>query len=724
MGEKRGIKSTCKSCHGGCGVLVTVEDGVVINIRGNPDSPTWGTMCAKGLSSIQHINNPHRLRYPHKRLGERGEGKWQRIGWDEALDTIARKMKESIDKYGPNSVSATQGTGRGYNRYTARFGRSMGSINRINSGYFCFLPRNIISEMMVTGQGRLFCDYHGWGGEYPKTQITWPKQLEISNADGEMAPWFLESLKHIKNLILVDPRATALTQRATLWLQIRPGTDAALALGMLNVIINEEIYNKEFVTNWCYGFDKLKERVQEYPPSRVAEITWIPEEKIVRAARMYAIDTPGVIQVGECLETGNNTNQTIRAIYSICAVTGNIERPGGMMCWVPPETGPLENFSREIDVSEENKKTITGGDRFRLAAIYGASPDVAIKEMLAGTCIIKVLHVEGGNPLLYLANTKEVLPALLKLDWISVADLFMSPMAEFADVVLPVAHWLEMDDIYDLHPRFMIGAIVKAVEPPGEAWPDNKIFNELGKRIAPEYWFDNVEEMLDYQLRKANIKWKEFKEIGILARMGKDQPYYKYKTDYWRQGGGFGTPTGKVELYSTIMEKLGYDPLPYFKEPNESPYSTPELYKEYNLILSTGGRLPYYFHSQYRQIPWLRAVQPWPIVQLHTEAAKDRGIEDGDWVWIETPRGRITQKARVWDGIHRKVVVAQSSWYYPEKPGPLHGIWTSSTNILTSNDLDGLDPAFGAPTFRNLLCKVYKADRKESEESDLSGYSG
>jgi len=154
-----------------------------------------------------------------------------------------------------------------------------------------------------------------------------------------------------------------------------------------------------------------------------------------------------------------------------------------------------------------------------------------------------------------------------------------------------------------MHPRFIIGAIKKVVEPVGEAWPDNKIYNELGRRLAPKYWFGSVEVMLDYQLRKANINWKEFSQMGFLAKMGKEQPYYKYKTNYWKKGGGFATNTGKVELYSTVMEKLGYDPLPYYQEPNESPYSTPELAQEYPLILSAGGRSPYYFHSQYRQVP-------------------------------------------------------------------------------------------------------------------------
>ncbi len=684
-----------------------MEDSRLIHLEGNPKSPTWGTMCAKGLASIQEVYNPNRIMYPLKRKGERGGGEWERISWEEALENITEKMRESIAQYGASSIAICQGTGRGYNRYTFRFARSIGTPNLGVPADFCYGPRMAVFGMMVGG--RLYCDYHGWGGEYPKTQISWGKQLEITNADGEMAVWFLNSLDRAEHLILIDPRATRLAGRADLWLRVRPGTDAALALGMLNVIINEGLYDRDFVENWTYGFDKLRERVQEYPPARVAETTWIPQDRIIQAARILATAKPGCIQIGESLEASNNSTQTLRAIVCLMAVTGNIERPGSMVNWVPPDTGPMEDFAIEVPAP---KGTPVGADEFRL---LGQPPfpvchmHTLFKQLEEGTSPIRIMHLEGANPLLAYPNTKQVKEGLLSVDFLSVADLYMSPTAEYADVVLPVAHWLETDDILDMHPRFMIGAINKVVDPPGEAWPDNKIFNELGKRVAPQYWFNSIEEMLDYELRKASITWKEFSRMGFLAKMGKDQPYYKYRTDYWRKGGGFPTPTGKVELYSTVMEKLGYDPLPYYREPNESPYSTPELAEEYPLILSAGGRQPYYFHSQYRQVPWLRERQPYPVVQIHPKTAGELGIEEGQWVWIETPRGRIKQVTQLFAGMDPRLVVAQASWWYPEDPGPDHGLWKSNANVLTSND-PPYDPAMGSTTFRALLCRVYKAE--------------
>ena len=380
-----------------------------------------------------------------------------------------------------------------------------------------------------------------------------------------------------------------------------------------------------------------------------------------------------------------------------------------MINWVPPDTGPLEDFALDVP---SPPGTPVGAEEFRLLSL----PPIPVchmhtlfKQLTEGTSPIRVMHLQGTNPLVAYPNSRQVKEGMLSVPFLSVADLYMSPTAEYADVVLPVAHWLETDDIWDMHPRFMIGVINKVVDSPGEAWPDNKIFNELGKRIAPEYWFESVEEMLDHQLRKANMSWAEFSEMGSLARTGKDQPYFKHMTDHWREGGGFPTPTGKVELYSTVMEELGYDPLPYYTEPDESPYSTPELAQEYPLILSTGGRVPYYFHSQYRQVPWLRERLPYPLVQIHPETADALGIKDEEWVWIETPRGRIRQVAQLFAGMDPRLVVAQASWWYPEEPGPDHGLWISNVNVLTSNE-PPYDPAMGSVTFRALLCKVYKVE--------------
>ena len=491
MGERHQVLTTCKSCHGGCGVIVTVEDGVIVHIQGNPDSLTKGTMCSKGLSSIQHIDNPYRIKYPMKRMGPKGSGKWKRITWDEALDTIADKMKEAIADPGPQSIAISQGTGRGYNRYTMRMARTLETGNAITPGYVCHSPRLGLYGL-VTGYGRLYCDYHGWGGEFPKTQIMWAKQLEISSADSEMAYWFLNSLDYCKNLIIIDPRATAYASRASLWIQPRVGTDCALAMGMMNHIIENELWDKEFVENWTYGFDELRERVKDYTPEKVSDICWIPREHVTTAAEMWAVDTPGCIQVGSSLERQANCGHTLRAITCLMGLAGNIEAPGSMITWVLPETGLIEDFIFEYPITDDMKSKIIGGDKYKMGAARTCNPDTMVKAINAGNSPIRVWFSVGGQQIVHMANTNEVVAAIEKVEFMSHTDLFMGPMAEAADIVLPAAHWLELDDVYDMHPRFMIEAHNKVVDPPGEAKADAWIFNEVGRRVYPEKWFPTV----------------------------------------------------------------------------------------------------------------------------------------------------------------------------------------------------------------------------------------
>jgi anaerobic selenocysteine-containing dehydrogenase len=720
MANREVVYSTCKSCHGGCGVKVTKEDGVIVHIEGNPDSLTGGTMCSKGLSSIQHIDNPYRLKYPMKQVGKKGTGQWERISWDEALDTIADKMKAAIADPGPQSIAISQGTGRGYNRYTMRLARSLGTGNAITPGYVCHSPR-LGLYALVTGYGRLYCDYHGWGGEFPKTQIMWAKQLEISSADSEMCYWFMRSLDYCKNLIIIDPRASAYATRANLWIQPRPGTDCALALGMMNVIVEEELWDKEFVDNWTYGFDELRERVKEWTPEKVSNTCWIPKEDVTTAARMWAVDTPGCIQVGSSLERQANCGHTLRAITCLMGLTGNIEAPGSMISWVLPDTGLIEDFNLELPITDEMKKNIIGGDRFKMGATRTCNPDTMVKAINAGKAPVKVWFSVGGQQIVHMANTKEVVEAIEKVDFMSHTDLFMGPMGEAADIVLPAAHWLELDDLYDMHPRFMVEAHNKVVDPPGEAMSDAWIFNEIGRRVVPDKWWPNVGEMLDYQIRRGEsqdggpLKWKEFSEKLVSGCWGPDQVYYKYKTDFWKEGGGFPTPSGKFEFKSQHLESLGYDGLPVFNEPGESPVSTPEVYKEFPLVMSSGYRQPFYFLGQYRNIPWLRSFMEFPTCQLHPETAKLYDVEDGDIIWIESPRGRIRQKLRTFPGIKKGVLMATANCFYPEEPAKgYHGVFISNPNVLTSND--HLDPMYGSPDLTCLLCKVYKAKDEELTE--------
>jgi anaerobic selenocysteine-containing dehydrogenase len=330
---------------------------------------------------------------------------------------------------------------------------------------------------------------------------------------------------------------------------------------------------------------------------------------------------------------------------------------------------------------------------------------------------VKALITLSSNPMVTQANTKLVYKAIKSLDLYMVMDSWMTPSAGLADYVLPAACWLE-------RPQFFAGEGIVAGEAVMPAQVDGKydrrtdydFWRGLGMRLGQEeYWpWKNQEQAFDYVLESVGYKFKDFvdKAGGFLLPSAEERKYERQ---------GFGTPTGKVELYSTILEKLGYDPLPCYYEPAESPVNNPDLAKDYPLILITGGRHQPYYHSEHRQIDSLRRRHPEPIMQIHPQKALELGIEDGDWVWIETPRGRVRQKCQYFEGIAPRVVHAQHGWWFPELPGEepwLHGVWESNINVITDDDPEHCNQITGGWPLRGELCRVYKVKAYQSEERE------
>ena len=693
--EVKVVKSVCRNCHGGCGVLIHVKDGEVVKVEGDPESPiSHGTLCAKGLASAQLVHNPMRLKHPLKGIGGRGEGRFQRIGWSEALDIVAGRLKEIKQKYGAESVVFAHGTDRDYLHFVHRLVNLFGSPNVTSPGYVCYIPR--VGASIITCGGLPICDYD----HDPSCVVVWGCNPVLTNPDEYKAVKLCKVLNRGAKLVVIDPRFTHLASRADLWLQLRPGTDAALALGMLNVIIREELYDEKFVEKWTYGFDKLAQRIEEYPPEKVEEITWVPASKIRKAARLYAEVKPACIHSGVKVEQNLNCTSTNCALTALMAITGNLGTPGGSVLYPSPPVVRFPEFMLTDKLPPEQREKRLGGDKYKLASMMSVVPPMLVCQAVLeeDPYPVKAMVVFGSNPLLTWPNAKKVREALMKLEFLMVADLFMTPTAQLADVVLPVASWLEYNDVaaYFFRGGYIL-ARNKAVEVE-ECWSDHKIINELGKKLGyEEYFWEDVDQYLDYLLKPSGMTWDEFKEKGILQMECKKHGKK-----------GFSTPSRKVELYSTILESWGYDPLPNYVEPPESPISRPDLAAKYPLILTTGGRSPVFFHTEFRQIPWLREVHPYPMVEVHPETAKKHGIHDGDWVFIETPRGRIKQKAKLTVGIHPKVVHAQHAWWYPEKEVPGYGWSESNANILTDSN-PPFDPCIGASNLAVLLCKIYKA---------------
>lgn len=735
---KMGAWSAGPGCHGGCGVKVYIKEGKVIRVEGDEDHPYFqGRLCPRALAFTQYIYHPDRLRYPLKRVGERGEGKWQRISWNEAFDICETRMNEIKAKYGAESMIFGQGTGRDAGGPILLLAYAYGSPNWLLfglSGHACFTPR-LAAMHMVEGDitfpdaGQFFpLRYDDPDWKPPKLMINWARGVTGSQCTDHYytGHWVVDMMRRGTRLIVIDPRCTWVASRADLWLRLRPGTDGALALGMLNVIINEGLYDKEFVDKWTYGFDELKERVQQYPPEKVSEITWIPKEDIIKAAHMYAETKPAAIRFGQPLDSNAEAISTIQALCCLWSLTGNLDVPGGNVICRPPYGVTIYPYSTQEVFQlygEEFVKNLTkkriGADKYPLVKNFRvfAQPDMVLEQMETGKPYpIKGLWCQTNN---FMACTAQDMrrhyEAVRKLDFNVVVDTFMTPTAQaIADVVLPAATFVEKDSVFTT--GIPLNAIHKEVEV-DECRSDWEINFELAKRLNPDsvHW-KNIREMLTERLKPAGITFEELcKKTWELAPKGHPSgtapAYRRYEKGLLRPDGkpGFRTPTGKVELFCTRYKEYGYEPLPFHEEPPESPVSTPEIYKKYPLILITGTRSPVLFHSEHRQIPWLRELEPDPTVELHPDTAKELGLENGQWVWIEGTLGKAKRKLKVSPAVHPKIAMALHGWWLPETDGKapnFYGVFDLNVNQIVPMGRQS-KAGFGGVPNKTMLCKIY-----------------
>jgi anaerobic selenocysteine-containing dehydrogenase len=702
--SERVVKSTCRGCHGVCGVLLHMKDNKLVKVTGDPDSPTSrGYLCVKGKSAPELLYHPDRLKYPMKRAGARGENNWQRITWDEALDTVSEELLKAKQDYGAESIVGARGTGRPYYVMFHRFLNCLGTPNRLGFAHLCYGPR-LTASAMTCGDLPV-CDYYGLGGLKPKCVLIWGCNLtEVGAADGMCSNQLTQALNNGAKSIVIDPRKTKSATGADYWLQLRPGTDAALALGMLHEIIKEKLYDTDFVDKWTIGFEEFTERIKEYSPEKVAEITWVSADDIRAAARLYATTKPACLQWGVGIDQGINNFQTIRSLLILSGITGNMDIPGGDAFWVPPSNVVVQapRINPDIELPEklppESKQKMIGASKYKLSTTIqpGEFINTALTEK---PYPIKALFIMGSNLLIGHSDCLRMAQALRKIDFIVATDLFMTPTTQLADIILPAASWPETDDVPDLHMVWCVTARSK-VDSIGECRDDKQILFDLAHRMGMEDCFPwhNTTEYCDWLLKDTGMTFQEFKSIAFLKG---DMQYKKYEQV------GFRTPSGKFEVYCSALKEMGYDPLPYYVEPPESPYSTPDLYKEYPLIITTGARIKAFFHTEGRQIKSLRRLNPDPKVEIHPDTARKLGVKDGDWVWIESPRGgRIKQRASLTDGIARGVISVQHGWWFPEKEPWEYGFTESNCNMLTH----GMprDPQTGSEPWRSFLCKIYK----------------
>jgi len=713
--------------HSQCKMVVSLEEGRVIEIRGDPTDPeSKGELTLRGKQMREVLYAPDRLKYPMKRIGEKGEGEWERISWDEALTIIADKLGEIKKEYGAEAIDFHYGHYHSgdVSSYLVRLANLIGTPNISTPNHVCHVPRIFL---------QFFFDF---GAVVPPDVahasliVIWGGNPKVTNKPQSIA--IKEAIERGAKLIVIDPRVTSYAEEADIHAQLRPGTDGALALGMLNVIIKEGLYDKEFVDKWTIGFEKLEKHVEDYPPEKVEEITWVSAETIREMARMYATTKPACISPRNALDQHTNASCAIRAINILMAITGNLDIRGGNIISLPVLMGQNDiSLGEKLPVEAREKKI--GVDKCLFSKIFHMFPSASTPALWDAIIHgkpypIKAMFVMAANPVLTCANSKVVEEALRKLDFLAVADIFMTPTAELADIVLPACTFLEKTRyaIYSTHAdhswnapsRIMLSP--KVVEPLYESWSDWKIICELGKKLGYAEYFpwETREEAIDYELEPFGVTceklrahpegititlpplmYKKFSGFfgRILRSMLKMTKFKNYPRMYRKYEGflkGFLTPSKKVELYSERLKELGYDPLPVYKEPAESPVSRPDIAKEYPLILITGSKLEMYTHSMMRNIPELYEQFPENLLEINPETAAKLGIVDSDIVSVESPRGRIECMAKVTDRIDPRVVHLY------------HGFKESNCNVLTDHKV--CDPITGSTGLKSLLCKVIK----------------
>jgi len=787
-------------------VLAHIKDGKLVKIEGDPDHPmNQGRLCARALAMTQYVHHPDRLRSPVKRTGKRGEGKWQRITWAEAFDLIEEKMNKIREEHGPESMVFNVGTGRDIYAWICMLAYAYGSPNVMFglTGQACYGPR-LSAVITVQGDFAVFDAAQWFPDRYkdprytpPECMIIWGYNIHATCPDNQFGHWIVDLMKQGTKIICIDPRLSWFASRSKHHLRLRPGTDSALVMGFLNVIINQDLYDKQFLERWTNGahliredtgkllreddlndtgshgnfaawdtinagpviwdtadvayrdskaspalsgrwevvltngdtvrchtaWDEFRREVDTYPLDRVEAITGVPAKDIQAAAELYATSKPASIHWGVAVDMTPALTPLVTGITALWALTGNLDIPGGnvfarfafdvVSYALPGTTGPIRLKTKKMD------KPRIGADRFMpLNKFYWrCQTDMTLDQIFTEKPYpIKGMWIQTAGIMQGLGmDPKRWKKALEKLDFVVAVDLFHTPTTQYADVVLPAGTFLEKDSFRSWW--VPLQSINKAMTV-DECLPDVEINFELAKRFDPEYNYETIYDLYDDLLKPSGMTFKELQEKGWAypPEGSSSCPYRRHEKGLLRpdKKPGFKTQTGLFELYSTLREEWDLEPVPHHEEPPFTPVSRPDLAKDYPLILSTGRRSPAFFHSEHRNIPWLREIDPDPLVEIHPETAASHGIGNGEWMWIENWMGRARYKAKLTPVVPEWMIMASHGWWFPEKEAAepsLFGVWESNINQLIPMNHHGKDGQ-GAP-IKHSMCRIYKCSPEE-----------
>ena len=698
--EETGIeikKSVCTICdpQTQCGLDVYVKDGKIIKVEGSKTMPqNAGTICSKGAATRQYVYDPERLRTPLKNVGKKGEAIFEPISWDEALDTIAGELNRIKQEYGPESVAFFAGYTKYMRPFMHRLAECFGSPNYMSESSTCWTAMFMAQRLVFGAPG--VPDVKN-----AQLALVWSSNPFYTNTSAARS--FMLAKDRGLKVIVVDPRYSAMAAQADLHLQPRPGTDGALALAMAHVIIGEELYNRDFVANYTHGFDEFAALAKEMTPEEGERLTGVPAAKIREAARLYATIKPAAI-MPSASPVVHHTNgvQNYRAIFSLAGLTGNYDVPGGNFVQPPSVVALFAGFTSNAasfmhPVGLENMTPYVGADRVPVWVELASEAQAVFlpHQIESGEPYpIKAVFAMGMNYRMW-PDSEYLAEQLKKLDFMVNTDLFMTDTCHYADIVLPVCSSLERSE-FRCYPQHYVIFTQPAIEPLFESRSDTDIIYELAERLGLDdpLFKAGYEASWDYILEPASFDIAELKKHpeGMPTPNAFNYPEKKYLTH------GFNTPSGKLEFKSSLLEKYsdreGYDALPVYRPPRYSPEGSPELAKEYPLILNTGSRLPMYIHSRAFRMPWTKTLRPEPAVDINPVDAEKLGLKQGDRVRLSSPNAGI----EVSTNITNTVLPGVAHMY--------HGYSEANVNELI--EANYVDPISGFPGYKSLLCRIDK----------------
>ena len=713
----------CSSCDNNCLLEAEFVNGELKTFH-----PLNGprSFCEKPFFWKDYRHHPDRILHPLKNTGKRGEQKWVQISWDQALDEISERLKKIIDKYGAESVAySTQPINTGDDQgMLRRFFNLLGTPNYMTGMNMCF--GNTIQVHRCTYGNNQLADY-----SKAKCIVLLGHNPHRRNWASE-ANALEDALERGAKLIVLDPRTSENTRRAHLHLPLRYGTDAAMLLGFINIIIEEELYDKDFVDKYTVGFDQLRQRVKEYPVDKVAGITGCDPEMIRQAARMYATSGGSIIPWGPIPDMQVNGTSAARCtaiLISICGFLNKTEMlqypdPDLVSCSVLELHGmlPMEQKLKQLgtekyplltykgyEMLREPNKKVFGKDWLNLFTSFMCNPASVFEAMRGeGPYPVKAFFALGSNALMCYVNQRGAFHGLMNQDLIVVQDHWLTPTAQLADYILPSDYYMERPALRNQDHSPAMNMQQQLFPPLGESRNMYDLLKGLADRMGLSDYFPwkTFKDVLDYRLQKTGKTFDDLKDNPtVLPSKGYD-PFTE----------GFATPSGKIELYSSVFESLGLDPLPYYREPAQTPISNPELAKEYPLTMFVGVRDKALYLTNYRQIEGMRKHNPYPEAFVHPADAARAGVADGDWIWVETTHDRIMLKTLIDAEQPEGTIRIPHGWWMPELPPGLEtglsGAMLFNDAMILPDDDWNTDREQGIPNLRGgLLAKIYKAEQ-------------